>query len=225
MLKTLQMRQLTTILLIMGLFNWTGLFGQNNHSMKPTDVKWIDVKDRIYPMLKQTITETDTAQIIKLKENEKPISDNFLADVHIAYLIDFESYFTYINQGQLIKWEITKDSLTKTALINLDNLASGRAQFHGDSSYAMITLNGNVEASLILSDRFWPNISDLVKSNDLIIGIPARDVLLVTHLNCLDGLEKLRKGVNQTYERGDHVITKWTFKREDGKWIKFEFVE
>jgi uncharacterized protein YtpQ (UPF0354 family) len=89
----------------------------------------------------------------------------------------------------------------------------------------MITLNGNVEASLLLSDRFWPNISELVKSNDLIIGIPTRDVLLVTHLSCADGLEKLRQGVKQTYERGDHKITKWTFKREDGKWIKFEYIE
>jgi len=209
----------------MGLINWTGLFGQNKQSTKLTDIKWIDIKDRIYPMLKSTIIVKDADQVIELKENEKPIIDIFLADVHIAYLIDFDSYFTYINQGQLIKWNITKDSITKTALLNLDNLANGRAQFHGDSTYAMITLNGNVEASLMLSDKFWLHISDIVKSNDLIIGIPARDVLLVTHLNCENGLKKLRQGVKQTYEQGDHIITKWTFKRENGKWIKFEFVE
>ena len=219
------MRKLTTILIIMGLINWTGLFGQNKQSTKPSEVKWIDVKDNIYPMLKQTVSDTDTSQVIKLRENEKPVIDKYIADVHIAYLIDFDSYFTYVNQGQLIKWNITKDSLTKTALNNLDNLASGRAQFHGDSIYAMITLNGNVEASLMLSDRFWLNISDIIKSNDLIIGIPTRDVLLVTHLNCADGLEKLRQGVKQTYEQGDHKITKWIFKRENGKWIKFEYIE
>jgi len=219
------MRPLTTLLLIMGLINWTGLSGQSKQSTNPTDVRWVDVKDRIYPMLKQTAPVTDTAPVIELKENEKPVIDTFLADVHIVYLIDFDSYFTYINQGQLIKWNITKDSLVKTALVNLDNLATGRAQFYGDSTYAMITLNGNVEASLVLSDRFWPYISDITKSNDLIVGIPARDVLLVTHLNCIDGLEKLKQGVLKTYEQGDHVITKWTFRRENGKWIKFKYIE
>ena len=218
------MRHLTTILLIMGFINWTGLTGQNKKSAKPTDVKWNDLKDRIYPMLKQTIP-TDTAPVIELKDNEKPIFTDFIADIHIVYLIDFESFFTYVNQWQLTKWNVTKDSLTKTALINLDNLANGQAQFHGDSTYAMITLNGNIEASLILSDKFWPNIYDIVKSNDLIIGIPTRDVLLVTHLNCADGIEKLRQGVKQTYEQGDHVISKWTFKRENDKWIKFEYIE
>jgi uncharacterized protein YtpQ (UPF0354 family) len=219
------MRQLTTILLIMGLLNWTGLFAQDKQSIKSSDVKWIDVKDKIFPMLKQTVFETDTNEIIKLKENDKPVFDNYLADVHIVYLIDFDSFFTYVNQGQLIKWNVSKDSLNKTAMLNLDNLANGRAQFHGDSTYAMIILNGNFEASLMLSDRFWPNISDIVKYDELIIGIPTRDVLLVTHSNSPDGLEKLRQGVKQTYEQGDHVITKWTFIRKNDKWIKLEFIE
>ncbi|MFT7037073.1 MAG: hypothetical protein ACJA2S_005615 [Cyclobacteriaceae bacterium] len=208
----------------MSLLNWTGLFGQNKRT-KPTDLNWVDVKDRIYPMLKQTIPDSDTTPVINLKDNEKPIIDTYLADIHIAYLIDNENFFTYVNQGQLIKWNITKDSLSQIALINLDQLANVKAQFHGDSTYAMIILNGNVEASLMLSDNFWPNISDIVKSKDLIIGIPTRDVLLVTNLDCVDGLEKLRQGVKQTFEQGDHVITKWTFKRENGKWIKFEYIE
>jgi len=216
------MKPLTTILLITGLITWTGLFGQNT---KPTDLKWIDVKDRIYPMLKQTLPKTHTVPAIELKENEKPVIDTFIVDVHIAYLISHENYFQYVNQGQLSKWNITKDSLYKTALINLDNLASEQAEFNGDSVFAMITLDGNVEASLMLSEKVWPLISDLAKSNDLIIGIPARDVLLVTHLNCTDGIEQLKQGVKQTFEQGDHVITKWTFRREHDKWVKFEYIE
>ena len=219
------MSKLTTLILIMGLLNWTGLFGQNKKTTKSTDLEWTDAISRIYPMLKQTVPDSDTTPVIILKESEEPIIDPFIADIHIAYLIEFESFFTYVNQRQLAKWNITKDSLRKTALINLDKLANGGANFHGDSTYAMITLNGNFEASLLLSDNFWPNIAGIVKSNDLIIGIPTRDVLLVTHQDCIDGLEKLRQGVKQTFEQGDHVITKWTFKRENDKWIKFEYIE
>ena len=209
---------------------WDYLIGpsyldRKKQSIKPSELQWTDVKDRIYPMLKQAVPESDTTQIIELKTNENPVFDNYIADVHVFYSIDFESFFTYINQGQLIKWKITKDSLSKTALKNLDNLASGRAQFQGDSAFAMIILNGNLEASLMLSDAFWTYIADVVKNNSLIIGIPTRDVLLVTHSDCKEGLEKMRKSVKQTFEQGDHVITKWTFKRENGKWIKFEYIE
>ncbi len=49
------MRRLKTILLMMGLFNWTGLLGQNKQVVKPTGLSWTDVKDRVYPMLKQAL--------------------------------------------------------------------------------------------------------------------------------------------------------------------------
>jgi|WetSurMetagenome_2_1015567.scaffolds.fasta_scaffold71287_2 uncharacterized protein YtpQ (UPF0354 family) len=220
------MRELLATILMIGMMNWNGLFGQNEKSSKKSiELEWNAVKDKIYPMLKQTVPFTDTTKVINLKENEKPITDTYLADIHIVYLIEFDNFFTYVNNGQLKKWNVSQDSLRKIALINLDNLANGGAQFHGDSTYAMIILNGNVEASLMLSDNFWPHISEIVNSKDLIIGIPTRDVLLVTNIGSKEGLEKLRKGVKKTFEQGDHVITKWIFKREKDKWTKFEYVE
>ena len=220
------MNQLKFVLIIIGLLIWTELSGQSKMSnTKISDLEWTDVKDKIYPMLKQTLPETDTLPLIEVRENEKPIIDYYIADIHIVYLIEFDNYFTYVNKGQVAKWKIDQDSLKKTALLNLDNLANGKAEFHGDSTFAMIILNGNVEASLMLSDNFWPYISDIIKNKDLVIGVPTRDVLLVTHVGCEKGLEKLRKGVKQTFELGDHEITKWTFKRENNKWIKFENIE
>jgi uncharacterized protein YtpQ (UPF0354 family) len=219
------MSRITSILLMMGLINWTGLFGQNKQYAGSSETKWTDVSNKIYPILKPSIPETETSQVIILKENEKPIIDTFLADICIAYLIDHENYFTYINNGQLKNWNIDKANLRKVALINLDKLAKDLAQFHGDSSFAMIVLNGNIESSLMLSETFWPYVIEITKSKDLVIGIPTKDVLLVTHSGSKNGLDKLRQNVKQIFSKGDHPITKWTFRRVNDKWEKFEYIE
>ena len=214
------MKQLFTILLIMILT--IEIFGQSQKFEKSmTDLEWIKIKDKIYPILKGPVNATTSELSVK----SKPVFVSYLADIQIAYLVDLDSFFTYVTQSQLLKWKIDKDSLRKTAQINLDNLSAERAEVHGDSTFAMITLDGNLEASLMLSDVFWPYISKILKTSDIVIGIPARDVLLVTSLASKEGLKKLRFEVNQIYKKDDHTITKWTFRRDNNKWIKFEQID
>ena len=89
----------------------------------------------------------------------------------------------------------------------------------------MIVLNGNLEASLMLSDGFWEAITQTIKQKNLVIGIPAKDVLLITHLESSDGILTLKNAIKKIYEQGDHLLTKWLFKREAGAWSKLEQVE
>ena len=163
----MRMRQILILLFLMGLINLSGLFGQNKTKSNYLTLEWSDVKDRIYPMLKQSLPDTDPTPLIELKENEKPITESFTDDVHIVFLIDFYSHFTYVNHGQLSKWNISKDYLRETAIFNLDQIANGQAKFHGDSEYALITLNGNFEASLILSDFFGPTYNKWLRVQTL----------------------------------------------------------
>lgn len=209
----------------MGIFSLNGLFGQSNTNSNYLTLEWSDVKDRIYPMLKQSLPETDPTPSIELKENERPVTDNFTVDIHIVYLIDFNNHFTYINFAHLTKWSISKEYLRQTALSNLDQLANEHAKFHGDSEYALITLDGNFEASLVLSDMFWPHIQQITESANLVIGIPTRDVLVVSYLENEQGIEKLRQAVKGTFPNGDHSVSKWLYLRSNDKWIEYEYVE
>ena len=219
------MRHIATTLILF-LLVMTSLPGQNNPISNLKTDSWPDVKDRIYPMIKPTSNEgNDTSTRLKLKDNDLPIIEPYLAELHIAYDIDNEGYYSYVNSGDLTQWNINKDTLSKIAMENLNILANGRAQYHGDSTYGMIVLNGNLEASLMLSDGFWEAITQTIKQKNLVIGIPAKDVLLITHLESSDGILTLKQAIKKIYEQGDHLITKWLFKREDGAWSKFEQAE
>jgi uncharacterized protein YtpQ (UPF0354 family) len=204
----------------------TSLPGQNNSKSTLKTDSWPDVKNRIYPMIKPASNEdNDTSTGIELKNSDLPIIEPYLAELHVVYVIDNEGYYTYVNSDDLKQWNINKDSLSKTAMENLNILANGRAQFHGDSTYGIIVLNGNFEASLMLSDGFWEAIAQTTKQKNLVIGIPAKDVLLITHLESSEGIRTLKQAINKIYEQGDHLITKWLFKRVAGVWSKFEQVE
>ena len=219
------MRRVATTLILF-LLVMTGLLGQNNPTSNLKTDSWLDVKDRIYPMIKPTLNEDeDTSTKFEIKDSDLPIIEPYLEQLHVVYVIDHEGFYTYVNSGDLKLWNINRDTLSKTALENLNILANGRAQFHGDSTYGMIVLNGNLEASLMLSDGFWEAITQTIKQKNLVIGIPAKDVLLITHLESSDGILTLKNAIKKIYEQGDHLLTKWLFKREDGAWSKFELVE
>lgn len=121
------MRQILILLYIVGFFNLTGLFGQEKTKSDYLTLEWSDVENRIFPMLKKSLPDTDPTPTIELKVNEIPITESFTDDVHIVYLIDFETHFTYVNRGQLSKWNISEDYLRETAIFNLDRIANGQA--------------------------------------------------------------------------------------------------
>ena len=190
-----------------------------------SNIEWKAAKDRVYPMLKHILSSSDTAPVVQLKEKEEPISDDFLVDILVMYLLDFDSFYTYVNKGQLEKWRISHDSLRTTAISNLDMLANEKAQLHAEKDFGMIILNGNLEASLILSDNFWLNLSDMLNYEKLIVGVPARDVLLIANEDSEESIERLGEAIKRTYEIGYHVISKWMFKRENGSWVEFRYVK
>jgi uncharacterized protein YtpQ (UPF0354 family) len=220
------MWKLPLITIAIGLLPWNETISQNNNSnLSGSKMEWNEVRNRVYPMLKQSVPTSDNTPTLQLKKSEKPVIDSFIAAIHIVYLIEFENNFTFINERQLLRWGINMDSLKTTAISNLDNLANDNAQLRSEKNFGMVILNGSLEASLMLSDKFWSNILDLLQYNELVIGIPARDVLLIANGESKEGIKKLSETIKKIYESGDHVITKWMFRRENNSWITFKYID
>jgi hypothetical protein len=54
---------------------------------------------------------------------------------------------------------------------------------------------------------------------DLIVGLPARDAVIVTGSESVPGLEKVRRAVNRVYFAGDrHLLTRDLLVRRRGVW-------
>ena len=202
------------------------LFGQLTKSnLEVKDSDWNTIKHKVYPLLKQSLPESDKIKSLDINESEKPIVKKYLGDVVITYLIDFEDTYVYINKSKLETWGIGLDSLNTTAIDNLEEFAESQYKLYGDSSYAMITLDGNLEASLMLCDKFWNNISYILPNKSWVIAIPARDILVLSTVANEKGINSLKDAINKTFKQGDHLISRWLFIRENNKWNTFQHVE
>jgi len=57
---------------------------------------------------------------------------------------------------------------------------------------------------------------------DFVIGVPARDMLLITGSNDKANLAGLRKMIKETYEGGDHTISDKLFRWDGKKFVVYE---
>jgi uncharacterized protein YtpQ (UPF0354 family) len=147
-----------------------------------------------------------------------PVLDEFLGEVAVAYSFGppyGERLVTWLDLDRL---GLSRRVLRRNAADNLDALA-GTAKVHGHPPALMLSFDG-LESSLLLADMFWEQMR---MPGDLVVGVPARDVVIVTGSQSPPGLEKVRRAVDRVYFAGDeHLLTRQLLVRRDGDWQPFE---
>jgi hypothetical protein len=116
--------------------------------------------------------------------------------------------------------DLNRRVLRRTALEHLEALA-GRAQFHGQPPALMLSFDG-LESSLLLAESFWMRMRAAVPG-ELVVGVPARDVVIVTGSQSGPGLEKARRAVDRVFFAGDdNLLTRRLLVRRGGLWEPFD---
>jgi hypothetical protein len=112
---------------------------------------------------------------------------------------------------QLVQWEeldglgLTHRALRRRASESLTAMLAS-ARLHGSPPAFMLSFHG-VETSLLLADAFWDNLSRDFPG-DLVVGAPARDVVIVTGSGSISGLAKARRCVDRVFfAGGEHLLT------------------
>ena len=81
-----------------------------------------------------------------------------------------------------------------------------RLRIHGEPPALMLSFNG-LESSVLLVDEFWDYLARSVPG-ELVVGVPARDVVLVTGSGSAPGVERIRRAVERVfYAGGEHPHT------------------
>jgi uncharacterized protein YtpQ (UPF0354 family) len=131
----------------------------------------------------------------------------------VFYVEDRENSIHYIAEDDLEEINFPIENLKEKAIENLlNNIEMER---HGEDGYFMLTAGGNYESSLILLD-IWTQDNFLVNGN-FVIGIPSRDVLLITGSKDSVNLHRLYDSVQDINETGDHIVSDKIFEFKDGK--------
>ena len=79
-------------------------------------------------------------------------------------------------------------------------MLSSRAEFHGQPPALMLSFEG-LESSLLLATDFWRRLEGAVPG-ELVVGVPARDVVIVTGSQSQPGMEKAKRCVERVFFAG-----------------------
>ncbi len=163
--------------------------------------------DRIVPVIK------DHEFVRQLKELNSEFDDNHVyekynSELYLFYAEDKEHSISYITQDDFKALGVSYENLKLKAIENLENMVS--IECHGEDGYYMLVAGGNYEASLILLN-IWDKDNFDVKG-EIIIGIPSRDLLIITGKDDTENLEKLQNIITEIHETGDHLVSKEIFE-------------
>jgi uncharacterized protein YtpQ (UPF0354 family) len=85
---------------------------------------------------------------------------------------------------------------------------------------AMMTANGDYEASLLLFDHIWRG-GKIKMNGDIVVAIPAKDVLMITGSKSRKGIAAVRELAAKYKAESRYDITDTLFVYRDGRFVRF----
>jgi uncharacterized protein YtpQ (UPF0354 family) len=213
------------------------LFGQKSEKEKNVQNNSEEIKLKtlksIYPYFKQFMPSsgdsielpTDFIDIDKSKvyhhPSIKPIIKDICEDLNCLYAIDNEYGYEIIQEDKLADLQLSKDELHEIALSNFRQLISTNMKAHGDTNGIMFTVNGNLEAGLVLVDEIWEQLQNQI-GEEVVIAVPSRDVIVATGKSNRSMIDNFSQKAKTILEGGDHPLSKNWFVWRNKKWELFE---
>jgi hypothetical protein len=125
-----------------------------------------------------------------------------------------------VTHADLEQLQLPPQMLRQSALQHLEVLSS-RAEFHGQPPALMLSFEG-LESSLLLASDFWRRLEGSVPG-ELVVGVPARDVVIVTGSQSQPGLEKAKRCVERVFfAGGENLVSRGLLVRRGGTWEPFD---
>jgi uncharacterized protein YtpQ (UPF0354 family) len=149
-------------------------------------------------------------------DQHTPVLDEFVGGLFVGYSFGPPFGRRLITWQDLERIEEPRRNLRKHAAANLDAKVSEVA-VHGQPPALMLGFDG-LASTLLLAESVWAGLADSVPG-DLVVGVPARDVVIVTGSQSPPGMEKVRRAVNRVFFAGDrHLLTRDLLVRRRGVW-------
>jgi uncharacterized protein YtpQ (UPF0354 family) len=151
--------------------------------------------------------------------NDRHVLDVLFDDLVVGYSLGRP------HGDRLITWQdfdrigLSRRDLRRQAASTLD-YAMSSARIHGQPPALMLSFEG-IESSALLCDDFWDSMEGSVPGS-IVIGMPARDVLVITGSRSPSGLSKVRRAVDRMFFAGGrHLLTPNLLVRRRGTWDRF----
>jgi uncharacterized protein YtpQ (UPF0354 family) len=172
----------------------------------------------IVPVLKARIP-VDLQLEFPLPPDDAPIREPLAGDVYVSYILDFTERYEYLTPRRRADLGLSAESLRDRATANLrGRQAELTLDWATDVKAVTITVGGGLESGLALDDDLMEKLTQDV-DGDLVIAVPARDVLVASGTGHEDGLAELRRTVERVWAAGgERLVTRDLLVRHQGDW-------
>jgi uncharacterized protein YtpQ (UPF0354 family) len=119
---------------------------------------------------------------------------------------------------------ISEDELHETAIANLNRDVTYTMQETNFGGYGLIA-GGDHEAGSICLPGVWEWLSAHF-NNNLIVAIPAKDLVWIVPENDTEGIDNLKIAVHEMFKVGDRLLTRHIFRfdKTTTKWSVIDMV-
>lgn len=147
------------------------------------------------------------------------VLDPYFEDLLVAYSYGPPFGRRFLSWADLERTRLSQRQLRRDAAANLD-ASLVNAQVYGLPPALMLSFGG-LESSLLLADAFMDDLARSVPG-DLVVGVPARDVAIVTGSESRPGLAKARRAVDRVFFAGNqNLLLRDLLVRRYGHWELF----
>jgi len=169
---------------------------------------------RIAPTIKDRVWLAEIQPLFRSRGDEA-LFDPLNSHLVIVYVEDSDTRARYLNSRDDVG---DRSALRRLALNNLGRILP-KIEMRQYGEVFVISAGGNYEPSLMLFDELWSG-GQIKVDGEIVVAIPARDLLLVTGSNSQSGLRDMRKMIAKAME-GPHRLTDMLFVYRAGEFVAF----
>ncbi|MBX9899333.1 MAG: DUF1444 family protein [Burkholderiaceae bacterium] len=178
-------------------------------------------RSRIIPIIKDRAWLVEIAHSLQsrgLNSAPENVFEEFGDELLVVYAEDTLTNIRYLTRADLKESGLTQAQLRPLAVQNLGRILP-QVEIHKGALVSMITAGGNFEANLLALPDIWKDLEQHV-DGDIVVAIPARDLLLLTGSKTPGGIAKLRELAAKAYRESSYQLTDTLFVRCKGRFIK-----
>jgi uncharacterized protein YtpQ (UPF0354 family) len=151
--------------------------------------------------------------------DQQTVLDSYLDQIAVGYSAGPPHGQRLMTWTGLERTGLTRRQLRYQAATNLDGMLTS-VSVHGQPPALMVSFGG-IESSLLLADPFWDSLAGSVPG-DLVVGVPARDVVIITGSESRSGLAKVQRAVDRIFlAKGEHLLLRDLLTWRGGGWELF----
>jgi uncharacterized protein YtpQ (UPF0354 family) len=144
----------------------------------------------------------------------EPLNDELV----VLYAVDTGKELRFLMKNELEPAGLKPGELRALGVANLRTLAPN-IQLPKGAEYSLITAGGIYASSLLLAPQIWSG-STVKVDGDIVVAVPARNLLFVTGSRTPGGIAKVREVAARALRESPNRLTDTLFVLRDGKFEK-----